>query len=62
MDTLVNTVTVASVAVNIVTLNYVIVARVVSLLSLSIIMATKWAGLCKTFQGLGRFQILHTVY
>ena len=35
----VNTVTVASVAVNIVTLNYVIVARVVSLLSLSISMA-----------------------
>ena len=35
----VNTVTVASVAVNIVTLNYVIVARVLSLLSLSIIMA-----------------------
>ena len=35
----VNTVTVASVAFNIVTLNYVIVARVLSLLSLSIIMA-----------------------
>ena len=43
----VNTVTVASVAVNIVTLNYVIVARVVSLLSLSIIMAFRVFKCCK---------------
>ena len=42
----VNTVTVASVAVNIVTLNYVIVARVVSLQSLSIIMAFRVLKYC----------------